>query len=480
MNQKTNSLRPATRLRPTFFLFLFCAGAVLRLLLCWLNLPENAFDNHYEPILLIMKTGVTPSKNACFQCYHPPVFYWISAAIGNVAVYAGMTLPHVIKLLQFVCCFYGIATLGVCYLILKKFPLSTFSTRIAFGAICFLPRHIYMSAMNSNDTISYLFVAVSIYLTIAALERRLAPLRLAVLSIVVTLTVFTKYTAFALIPAVLAGLLWAYRVRLVVSRKQLLVSILATLALPLSILAGYMATNVQHYHVPLPWNVSLYDPSAHRPRDPGGISFVSFKPWEDVGTPMLAPGKLHSFWTMVYSGMWFDTEPYFLEFLDSNRDWWQHYYAWFRGEEVFPGKNPSLSPLTMLCAAGLIFLGLFPLALVLVGCFLCVSGKWKTLFNATPAQRASLNLFPVLLAFNMAGIIALTLRLPVFNSMKPSYFLNSMPAFMMFIALGVMLCEKNKILRRTVLLTSGALFTLVTVHVLHIVLSLHALIAQAK
>jgi len=80
----------------------------------------------------------------------------------------------------------------------------------------------------------------------------------------------------------------------------------------------------------------------------------------------------------------------------------------------------------------------------------------------------------------VAGIIALALRLPVFNSMKPSYFLNSMPAFMMFIALGVMLWEKNKILRRTVLLTSGALFTLVTVHVLHIVLSLHALIAQAK
>ena len=151
-----------------------------------MNPPGNAFDNHYEAILLIMKTGVTPAKNACFQCYHPPVFYWISAAIGTMAVYAGVTLPHVIKLLQFVCCFYGIATLGVCYLILKKFPLSEFSTRIAFGAICFLPRHIYMSAMNSNDTISYLFVAVSIYLAIVALECKLAPLRLAVLSIVVT------------------------------------------------------------------------------------------------------------------------------------------------------------------------------------------------------------------------------------------------------------------------------------------------------
>src|SRR5437762_11879053 len=111
-----------------------------------------------------------------------------------------MTSPHNIKLLQFVCFFYGIATLGVCYLILKKFPFSAFSAAIAFGAICFLPRHIYMSAMNSNDTISYLFVAFSIYLNMVALERRIAPWRLVILCMVLTLTLFTKYTAFAVLP----------------------------------------------------------------------------------------------------------------------------------------------------------------------------------------------------------------------------------------------------------------------------------------
>src|SRR5438105_8086659 len=124
-----------------------------------------------------------------------------------------------------------------------------------------------MSAMNSIDTISYLCVAISIYLTILALERKLAPLRLALLSIVLTVTVFTKYTAFAVLPAVLAGVFWAYHVRLVVSRKQLWLSILAALALPLSVLGGYMAANVKHYHTPLPWNVSLYDHNGQRPRD---------------------------------------------------------------------------------------------------------------------------------------------------------------------------------------------------------------------
>ena len=90
-----------------------------------------------------------------------------------------------------------------------------------------------------------------------------------------------------------------------------------------------------------------------------------------------------------------------------------------------------------------------------------------------------MSLFPVLLAFNVAGIIALAMRLPVYNAIKPSYLLNAMSAFMVFIALGAMFLEKNRILRRTVLVTSGALFALVTVHVLHIVLSLCALMAQA-
>ena len=480
LDQKNKPPAPAARWAAVFFLFLFCAGAALRLLLCWFNPPQNAFDNHYEPIFLIMETGAIPAKDACFQCYHPPVFYWISAIIGKMALAGGMTPPHMMKLLQFVCCFYGIATLGVCYVILRKFPLSAFSSAIAFGAICFLPRHIYMSAMNSNDTISYLCVAISIYLSIVAFERRLAPLGLALLSIVLTVTVFTKYTAFAVLPAVLAGVLWAYHVRLVVSRKQLWLSLLAVLVLPLSVLGGYMAANVKHYHTPLPWNVSLYDPSVHRPRDPEPISFVSFKPWEDVVTPMLAPGKLHSFWTMLYSGMWFDTEPYFLSFLDANGDWWQHYYSWYRGEEPFPGKNPSLSRVTMFSAAGLILLGLVPLALALVGGFLCVSGKWKTLFEASPVQRASLSLFPVLFGFNIAGIIALTVRLPVYNSIKPSYLLNAMPAFMIFIALAAMLLEKNKILRRTTLVASGTLFAFVTVHMLHIVFSIHTLVTQVK
>lgn len=124
----------------TVFISFFVLGGLLRILLCWSNPPGNFFDNHFEPILLIMKTGAIPGKNDCWQCYHPPVFYWISAMAGHVAAHVGIaSLPRLLKFFQFVVCFYGILTLGILYLILNKLRLSNFSRLLAFGTACFFP-----------------------------------------------------------------------------------------------------------------------------------------------------------------------------------------------------------------------------------------------------------------------------------------------------------------------------------------------------
>src|SRR5438552_15036675 len=100
MNQKNKPPAPAAPWAALFFLFLFCAGAALRLLLCWFNPPQNAFDNHYEPIFLIMERGAIPVKDVCFNCYHTPVFYWISSFMGKMAVDGCVTSPHMAKLLR--------------------------------------------------------------------------------------------------------------------------------------------------------------------------------------------------------------------------------------------------------------------------------------------------------------------------------------------------------------------------------------------
>ena len=111
---KKRSELPRKYYKPLFIVF-FGLAVVVRVLLCWANPPANSFDDHFTPILMIIKSGIIPAKNACFQCYQPPVFYWISAMIGKLALTVGASGPQMIKLLQFVCCFYGILTVAICY-----------------------------------------------------------------------------------------------------------------------------------------------------------------------------------------------------------------------------------------------------------------------------------------------------------------------------------------------------------------------------
>jgi 4-amino-4-deoxy-L-arabinose transferase-like glycosyltransferase len=447
----------------------FTAGALLRILLCWFNPPSNAFDDHFEPILLIMQTGFIPAKDACWQCYHPPVFYWVSAMAGNLSMWLGIKFPDTLKLLQFLSCAYGVLTLGVILLILRKLPLTDFSRLIAFGAVCFLPRHIYMSAMNSNDSISYLFVAVSVYLLLILMERRFPVWLIGITSVVVSAALFTKYTAFILLPAIIIPVALLIYKSAVLPRKRVVVSLAGLLILPVTLLTIYLTDNIKNYGSALPWNVRQQrDPSLTQVRDDVPVDFVTFKPWESTQSLILAPGKLHSFWTLMYNGMWFDNEPKFLYFLDSNHAWWSRYYLWLTGKKSFPGDNPSFSGGTKFMGTGLLIFGLLPLLLIVIGIYHFFIKFWKAWNEAGAMDSAMLSIFPILLLGNAAATIALVLNLPVFSAMKASYFLNSLPSFAVLLGFGVMTAEKNNALRRTIGIAFAILYALVSLHILHI------------
>ena len=455
----------------SLFVLFFISGSLLRILLCWSNPPGNFFDNHFEPILLIMKTGAIPGKNDCWQCFHPPVFYWISAMAGHAATHLGIaSLPRLLKFFQFVVCFYGILTLVILYLILNKLPLSNFSRLLAFGTACFLPRHIYMSAINSNDTISYLFVALSIYLLLVAIEKKFPFFLLLSVSIVISATLFTKYTSFVVLPVVLIVFVSLVHKRLFASPKQAFLSFVLMIVVPVTILSANLIWNKKHYGSSLPWNVSRSDPSLIQPRDTEHFDFLTFKPWESIDRPIIVPRRMHSFWTLVYTGMWFDNEPKFLYFLVANQSWWDHYYGWLRGEEKFPEGSPTMSNPTKVLGAGLTAFGLFPLLLMARGFVNFFSRSWRSQMSVE--EMVKMSIFPTLLVSNMAVMIALAVRLPVYTAAKASYFLNSLPAFAVFLSLGLMVCENSKHLKWTVVIAFSFLFCLASVHVLHIVLSI--------
>jgi hypothetical protein len=417
-----------------------------------------------------MQHGAIPAKDACWQCYHPPVFYWISAMVGDVAVAGGLRGEPLLKLLQFIPCLYGILTLLVIRRILLKLPFTPFAFLTALATVCFLPRHIYMSAMNSNDTISYLLVALSIYLLFLALERKLWGWPVVAASAIVTVTLFTKYTTFAILPAFFAAFAVMFWKR-TAPRPRIVGSFVLMVLLPALAMSASMISNIKHYGNPLPWNLKQLDPSRTYPRDSARLDFFSFKPWENIHTPILVPGKLHSYWTLVYTGMWFDNEPRFLCFLDRDTNWWNRYYGWLEGKGAFPGENFSMGHATMAVGSALVVLGLIPLLLVFLGIYVYLRGSWKSWANWQDSEKliaVKLSVFPALLLANVVGIVTLALRLPVFPSAKAMYLLNSLPAFAVFIGLGVMLVRKHQAWRWTIGAACGLICALVSVHILQI------------
>jgi 4-amino-4-deoxy-L-arabinose transferase-like glycosyltransferase len=441
-----------------------------------LNPPNNSFDNHFEPISLIMQHGKIPAKDACWECFQPPVFYYVSAKIGSLSFAMGAKPAYVIKLLQCICCLYGILTLIVIYLILNKFPLSDFSKLISFGFICFLPRHIYMCAMHSNDTMAYLFVAICIYVLIINIERQF-PLRcLVLLSLVMSITIFIKYNTLIILPVVLVVFIFGFIGLPKIVRNKKVILFCLTLLVPSSILSTYMFFNIKNYGKALPANYEIFiNPIASQPKDDAGVSFLNFKPWKIIATPILAPGNLSSFWTIIYSGMWFDVEPKFLYFMDSNTAWWRQYFGWQDGLMRFPGPNYSMPKLIFLEGSALVALGLFPLLLGFIG-FIDYYVKYiKSYAQHKWIETTKMTIFPVLFTCNAAGIIAVTSRLPVYSHMKASFFLVSLPAFAIYLSLGVMACENRQALKWAITIIFGALFIMVFWHILHILSFLYRL-----
>ena len=447
----------------------FILAILLRVMLCHLNPPSNAFDNHFEPISLIMWFGKIPEKFDCWECVQPPVFYVISAKISNLALHMGVDDANIRKLIQYTCCFYGILTLVIIYLILSKFRLSDFSKILTFGLICFLPRHIYMSAMLSNDTLSYLLVAICIYLLMIAIEQEFSIRSLIMLSLFMTITIFTKYNSLVVIPLVVTVFMLALRQLPAVDRKKKAIFFCLALLTPLAILGSYMAGNVKNYGSVFPGNYEVFSyVTDKQPRDPGGISFFTFKPWQSLETPILAPGKLNSFWTLIHSGMWFDTEPKFLYFINPDKTWWDSYYGWLKGDNNYPKINHSMSKLTALVGSSLIMLGIIPLLIFTFGIYYYYSRLFIKVGEIDWKEKTKMLIFPLLIICNTVGIIAIILRLPVFSTVKASYFLISMPAFAIFHGQGLMAGEKQHLLKRAIIIIYGILFALGFLHIVHI------------
>jgi hypothetical protein len=291
------------------------------------------------------------------------------------------------------------------------------------------------------------------------------------LSAAICFAIYVKYTGFVVLPMAAFAFAPLLLDKSRLSRTKVLAA-LALVLLPALVLLGMtIRSNLATYGTALSANLDPA-PILKQPHDPQGISFTSFTPWIFLTQPFLGPGRLHSFWTVVYSSMWIDNEPKFMYYTNKDDRWWNGYYAWLRGESEFPIAPSPLSVVTRVLSAGRLVFGLLPLTLGALGFAQCLRLCWPGNDSRGIVQSAKALVFPVIVVFNAAGIVLMTLRLPVFSFMKASYFLVSMPAAAAFIALGTNIIEDKRRIRMISACGLGVLAGLSTADVLHIASSL--------
>ena len=443
-------------------------GVGLRLALFWVNPPRNSFDDHFGPIFWIMKYGSLPRKDALWQSYQPPVFYVVSAVIGSVERVLGAPPIALLKSLQFVSCAAGILTLGITYRILEKLPLSRFARVIAFGAACFLPVHIYQCAMHSNDTISNLGVAVCCWLMLVARERSF-PHRLSVLlGLALAITLFTKYTAFVVLPMMFALLIPIRPSGSDVPARRLAAAWGLTIAVPVLVLGGVLLRQLE----------DLWPGAAVEHRAVGSEPF----PAETSRRPQLhqlqaVGGHRHADPRAVESRFVLDLDPRTdvvrhgakVSLLSrSRRGLVGPLLRVVEGRAGVPGRN-SLDPLHTLHGIRADHARADPAHHADRGARALALPRGRTRSGGDGLYPRGLQILPVLLAANAAGVVYLTMRSPVYSSIKPTYLLNCLPAWAALIGLGVESLERRRVVQAIVIGGFGALFVLVTIHVLQIV-----------
>ena len=415
-------------------------GVLLRLGLTLAVPPECAYDDHYEPVKIILDEGRIPDASDCWECYQPPLYYLVSAAgcsvTQSIARWSGATedtLEYVgRRSLQFISLIAGCVTLYICLLIFRFVRILTPYEALGMALIAFLPRHIYMSAMATNDALTYFVASCAIYAVLRASAAGWPTRGCLVAGALSGATVLCKAYGWLTVGALLFAI-WLFTRRR--SRPTTLTGIKRTASKPLILVASIslfigvwpVLRNMWVYERPLVDNFDFHD-SPMRFQPPGSLtetSFISFRLISLLRYPWLHLKHVNSFWTQLYGRLWFDYEG-FETTLSSYPPWqklWercaQAHPIWTRARwEMLLDYNPNEVPPGFKRVAVISLLAGLPLTI-------CVLAGGVIALRQIGRDFA---ITLLLVHFTLAMFVPLfqTWRLPYFAAMKAAFMLSGL------------------------------------------------------
>ena len=423
------SINKYSPLKPSGFSVFVALGVLLRLTLFATTPTHTAFDNHFEPIKLWLVNGVKPGVDQCFECFQPPLFYYFYYFVSKFLTIFNLEWVAIQPLLQFVHVLMGLATLLFTWLFLKNIEIEEKYKRLVFLILVFLPRHIYMSVMFTNDSMVFMWGAFVAWRLMVYCKHPTWKSSL-LIALGVIGAIFTKGNGLIVLPAtfLFLGLWWLNNHRNLKALKQVIsVGLIVVLAY-----GPFLWMKQKELGNPYKMNIEILKyPINQQPAK--RLDYFSFNPISFLPYPVLLSDNISSFFTVIYSRMWVEAEPMYSVFIDKEQDgsFWYNQFIWLNNSNSDLKLNPkTLSKKYIYSNSLLILLGLFPLVLILLGAF-------KSLKDILSKKGNSIYLFAwILVLGNLAGIVLTTYNYPYYSFVKAAFFLVSIPSFILFAANG--------------------------------------------
>ena len=277
--------------------------------------PSNSYDDHLEAVVAHRASDGSFDRappNACWQCYQPPLYYFISNRVIEYSPRSSseesiwkmvQSISFVASSLSLLICTACIALLVGSYVTIRQAVL--FTTIVAT-----LPRLLFTSSMATNDALLELCVSVATFgyiLTFTKPSRADLGFFIAIAGTVAA--AHTKQSGLVLIVPLFA--VCTMRVLgsnpMGLGARSAWFGMLGIVACALDEYFRYSQTGLF-----LASNQDFFTISP--PQPPGTLSKVSFFSWnfgDLLRMPFMGYETLHSFWTEIYGRLWFDYERRF-------------------------------------------------------------------------------------------------------------------------------------------------------------------------
>lgn len=349
------------------------------------------FDARYNWHYILRLTGSweLPAPDSDWSTAHPPFFYYLGAALCRALGHSSDESKIVALRLLVSAAGLVIAALAV-VLVRRTDPNNLRRAVLAGMLVLFLPVHIYMSAMVTEEIVAAALMSIALVSAGLRLADGVRPTlgHAAFLGVVAGLALLTKLTGVLVLFAVAGTVLvdaW---------RRDELPSVVAPLALMVLLTAAvggwYYLRNLIEYGYVYPHGLEVHKIMFTMP--PGERTILDYlriplSLWRDP--QVLDPGLLRSVWGSTYLTVWFDGHRVFL-----------------------PRNTQAVSHV----GTAILTLAVLPTAAYLLG--LLRGGR-----RAVTAGSSLDTLLASMVAITLAGYVAFTWKNPWFVTSKGSFLL---------------------------------------------------------